>query len=478
MPATSPSTATAWTAGRRRTFPRADVTCCCASPRGIRHCGMTERGGWYETHAAEAAARYESVAAEQINAWLLDLLPKRRAVVLDVGAGSGRDTAWLTSLGHEVVAADPSAAMRAQARRWHPDLGVQYLPDRLPELTKTFRTGISFDFILVNAVWMHVAPADRKSARFASWSRCSSREGSIAFSRCASQSFPGETCTRCRARRSRSWPASMVPSSNAESEGADLLGRTPLRWEQVAVQGAGRRHRRPSAPPSHHPQRRQVVHVQARPPPGALPNRGRCGRLGGRWGQGTIPITSLFPSDSSHSTGSVCSSRCWPRELPQSPGQPGPRSAWLCEASRTRATHGCPGCRSSGRHAQVAEDRRHDLHRALRDARNTVVEMPIRHLTYHDGSPIFPVERRHLGQAPGRWTAGCSVSMELRRLLRTPPSLASISALQRLDRACAHVRMGAADAPVRRDPRKEARRCCNRTEPGLVRAGSSSEDFP
>ena len=56
---------------------------------------MTEQGGWYETHAAEAAACYESVAAEQINAWLLDLLPKRRAIVLDVGAGSGRDTAWL-----------------------------------------------------------------------------------------------------------------------------------------------------------------------------------------------------------------------------------------------------------------------------------------------------------------------------------------------------------------------------------------------
>ena len=126
---------------------------------------MTERGGWYETHAAEAAARYESVAAEQINSWLLDPLCQRAGrSCSDVGAGSGRDTAWLTSLGHEVIATDPSAAMRAQARRWHPKLGVQYLPDGLPELTKTFRAGISFDFILVNAVWMHVAPADRKRA--------------------------------------------------------------------------------------------------------------------------------------------------------------------------------------------------------------------------------------------------------------------------------------------------------------------------
>ena len=194
---------------------------------------MTERGGWYETHAAEAAARYESVAAEQINAWLIDLLTKRRAVVLDVGAGSGRDTAWLTSIGHEVIATDPSAAMRAQARRWHPDLGVQYLPDRLPELTKTFRTGISFDFILVNAVWMHVAPADRKRA-FRKLVTLLKPGGVIAFT----------------LREPIVSGRDMHPVSGAEieelarqhgafvernSDGADLLGRTPLRWEQVAV---------------------------------------------------------------------------------------------------------------------------------------------------------------------------------------------------------------------------------------------------
>ena len=73
---------------------------------------MTEHDGWYETHAQEAAARYESVAADQINGWLLDLLPKRSAAVLDVGAGSGRDAAWIASLGHDVIAVEPSAAMR------------------------------------------------------------------------------------------------------------------------------------------------------------------------------------------------------------------------------------------------------------------------------------------------------------------------------------------------------------------------------
>ena len=44
---------------------------------------MTERFGWYETRVEEAAARYERVAAERINEWLLDLLPKPPALVLD-----------------------------------------------------------------------------------------------------------------------------------------------------------------------------------------------------------------------------------------------------------------------------------------------------------------------------------------------------------------------------------------------------------
>jgi protein-L-isoaspartate O-methyltransferase len=41
-------------------------------------------------------------------------LPAPPARVLDVGAGSGRDAAWLTSLGLEVVAVEPSVALRVR----------------------------------------------------------------------------------------------------------------------------------------------------------------------------------------------------------------------------------------------------------------------------------------------------------------------------------------------------------------------------
>lgn len=50
-------------------------------------------------------------------------------IALDVGAGSGRDAAWLASLGYEVVAAEPAAGMRIEAQRRHPDPRIRWLDD-------------------------------------------------------------------------------------------------------------------------------------------------------------------------------------------------------------------------------------------------------------------------------------------------------------------------------------------------------------
>ena len=60
--------------------------------------------GWYDGHAELIVERYESLASEKVNAWLVPFLPSQPALVLDVGAGSGRDPAWLLSLGHQVIA--------------------------------------------------------------------------------------------------------------------------------------------------------------------------------------------------------------------------------------------------------------------------------------------------------------------------------------------------------------------------------------
>ena len=119
---------------------------------------------WYEQNAESLAARYEGVAPESVHGWLVDMLPSNPGMILDVGAGTGRDSAWLASKGHEVVAVEPSAAMREVANGLYPGTSVRWMDDSLPALKNVTRSGLAFDFVLLSAVWMHVLPNDRARA--------------------------------------------------------------------------------------------------------------------------------------------------------------------------------------------------------------------------------------------------------------------------------------------------------------------------
>jgi SAM-dependent methyltransferase len=113
----------------------------------------------YAANAGTMARRYDSVTTDSLLAGLTDLLPPPPAAVLDIGAGSGRDTAWFLSRGHAVTAAEPVPAFRAMiaARAPTATLAASALPDL---------AGISgrYGLILVNAVWHHLDPAARDRA--------------------------------------------------------------------------------------------------------------------------------------------------------------------------------------------------------------------------------------------------------------------------------------------------------------------------
>ena len=108
--------------------------------------------------------RYEAVSAPDLHGPVADLLPPAPARVLDVGAGSGRDAAWLAKMGHAVLAVEPSATLRAEGARLHPDPRIVWVDDRLPDLAEVRRLGTTFEVILLSAVWQHVAPSDRPAA--------------------------------------------------------------------------------------------------------------------------------------------------------------------------------------------------------------------------------------------------------------------------------------------------------------------------
>lgn len=118
----------------------------------------------YERDANRLVAEYESMDFERTHAAVLEWLPTSPGLVLDLGAGSGRDAAWLAERGHEVFAVEPAKTMRDLARELHPAPSITWIDDRLPELTHISRTATAWDLIWISAVWMHLRPRDRTRA--------------------------------------------------------------------------------------------------------------------------------------------------------------------------------------------------------------------------------------------------------------------------------------------------------------------------
>jgi SAM-dependent methyltransferase len=120
---------------------------------------------YYDQHATALTEQYEALAPEAVHHWLIDLMPMGDCLkALDVGAGSGRDAAWLASRGYEVWAVEPSKGMRLQGQQLHATSRIAWVEDALPKLDVITALNQDYDFILLSAVWMHVAPEQRASA--------------------------------------------------------------------------------------------------------------------------------------------------------------------------------------------------------------------------------------------------------------------------------------------------------------------------
>ena len=189
---------------------------------------------WYDEHAGTVAELYEKATFETANGWYSHLLPPSPAAVLDVGAGSGRDASWFAANGYRVVAAEPSASMRAIAGRRYPDSGVRWIDDRLPDLDAVTRSGWLFDLIVCSAVWMHVPASDRRRA-FRALIALLEPDGILAMT---FREGPAnrETCThRVSLAEIKAMARERETMSELRFEASFRLGPTGSRWHQVAI---------------------------------------------------------------------------------------------------------------------------------------------------------------------------------------------------------------------------------------------------
>ena len=119
--------------------------------------------GYAQSATPELIARYDAIPIEQIYAPVLDLFPVGPCRIADVGAGTGRDSAWLAGLGHEVLAVEPVDALRCAGMKLHDGLAIEWLKDALPDLER-IEAGRRFDLLLLCAVWQHLDDDSRAQA--------------------------------------------------------------------------------------------------------------------------------------------------------------------------------------------------------------------------------------------------------------------------------------------------------------------------
>ncbi|PKG38927.1 class I SAM-dependent methyltransferase, partial [Psychromonas sp. Urea-02u-13] len=113
---------------------------------------------------------YLSKTFEQVHeTWLTYLTPvlnKPDVRILDLGAGAGRDSKYMAQQGAtnnvSVTAIEPALMLAELGKQHTQGLNVNWLQDSLPDLQHVTQQEISFDLILLSAVWMHIPDSQRE----------------------------------------------------------------------------------------------------------------------------------------------------------------------------------------------------------------------------------------------------------------------------------------------------------------------------
>lgn len=348
---------------------------------------------WYDRHGPSLANTYESLDFKAAHGWLLDLLPKRRGLILDVGAGTGRDAAGLVALGYEVVAVEPSTSMLHEGSNRHADPRIRWLDDRLPALDATHRTGLAFDLILLSGVWQHVAPRDRPRA-FRKLVRLLNPGGVLAITLRMGSADP----ERAMHEVSRAEIEALARGHGAYVErcveAEDRLGRSDVRWIQLAV-------RLPDDGTGALPLLRHVVLQDAKSSTYKLALLRSVARIA----DGAAGLVRECDVDRvSVPLGLVA--LYWIRlylpllsaNLPQTPTNRGLAGLGFVNEGFQRLLGCSPNDLRVG--TRYGADLGAAMHAALADASRTIAQMPAHYMTLPDGRPVMEAVPGRAGRPP------------------------------------------------------------------------------
>ncbi len=124
---------------------------------------------YYSDRANELFLFYQSADPALLHQSWSNLISDQPGLACDIGAGSGRDAAWLASKGWDVIAVEPTDELRRLGEQNTSSQAAQqgsvtWLDDRLPELKRLRALDQRFRLILISAVWMHLIPNEHERA--------------------------------------------------------------------------------------------------------------------------------------------------------------------------------------------------------------------------------------------------------------------------------------------------------------------------
>jgi SAM-dependent methyltransferase len=129
---------------------------------------------FYSENAKELSQQYLSKTFDEVHkSWsqfIPSIIENSNARILDLGAGSGRDAKHLAELAAkthstknniQIIAAEPAKELSQLGQKTTQGLNIKWVEDSLPALSNVTKQEVSFDLILLSAVWMHIPPSDR-----------------------------------------------------------------------------------------------------------------------------------------------------------------------------------------------------------------------------------------------------------------------------------------------------------------------------
>ena len=183
----------------------------------------------YAAEAARLVPQFEALSSAEVLGPVLDLLPSAPGRVLDIGAGTGRDAAWLAQRGHDVVAVEPVDELREAGRKLHVSPAIEWVDDRLPSLSVLAARGERYDLVLAVSVWQHLPPEQHFEAA-TSLAALVAPNGRLILSIRHGRGAPGRPC----------FPASVDDFiAVAERAGLHLLARRSAESIQAGNRAAG-----------------------------------------------------------------------------------------------------------------------------------------------------------------------------------------------------------------------------------------------